>query len=146
MTTGILGALLLKAQLEDEWNSAPGPAGFAKRVQQRMVDVVAPAWNLATSEDLRLDSTIGGRLRTRDRLMQYYFDRVVAAATSDPGVRRRLLAVMNMVDGPQVLLRPAVIGAVIRHQCGFNRPAAPLWVETTSPGRDEPGAPRRAVA
>ncbi len=144
MTTGILSALVLKANLDQEWKGAAGaPAGFARRVQQEMVGVMRPAWNLATSEDLRLASTTGGRLRTADRLMQSYFDRVVATATADAQTRGKLLSVMNMIKGPETLLQPRVIAAVARHMCGWNKTPDPLWSERRSKRGGETEAPRR---
>jgi 2-polyprenyl-6-methoxyphenol hydroxylase-like FAD-dependent oxidoreductase len=130
MTTGILGALLIQRRFDAEWKGqlAP-PRGFARRVQRHLAQVIRPAWNLATSEDLRLETTTGGHLRTRDRLLQAYFDRVVAAATADSRVRRRLLSVMNMMTGPQTLLHPAVLLGVARHACGLTARRPALWPE-----------------
>jgi 2-polyprenyl-6-methoxyphenol hydroxylase-like FAD-dependent oxidoreductase len=130
ITTGVLGALAIRARLVEEWNgSGSVPGGFARRVQQRMVEIVRPAWNLATGEDLRLASTTGGRLRRRDRLMQHYFDRVVAASTADAKIRGKLLAVMNMIEGPESLMNPQVIAGLLRHMCGRNDKPEPLWLE-----------------
>jgi hypothetical protein len=147
MTTGVLGALVVKTRLEAESHGTGSmPVGFSRRVQQRMVEAIRPAWNLATGEDLRLASTTGGRLRTRDRLMQFYFDRVVAAATADSEIRGQLLSVMNMISSPETLMQLKVIAGVVRHSLGLNRKPDPLWAErpaTDSGGRN---TTRRAVA
>jgi 2-polyprenyl-6-methoxyphenol hydroxylase-like FAD-dependent oxidoreductase len=145
MTTGVLGALVVKTRLEAECPGASVPVGFSRRVQQQLVETIRPAWNLATGEDLRLTSTTGGRLRTRDRLMQLYFDRVVATATADSDVRGHLLSVMNMITGPESLMHPKVIAGVVRHTLGLNSKPDPLWAErpSTDSGRN---AHRRAVA
>jgi len=94
-----------------------------------MVKVVRPAWNLATGEDLRLETTSGGRLRMRDRWLQRYIDRVIATSTADAMVRRRLLSVMNMLSGPEALLHPLTLAGVVRHFSGWNRTPATLWSE-----------------
>ena len=129
MTTGILGALLIRAHLGALKTGWLQSAGFSRTVQRALVRVIRPAWDLATSEDLRLATTTGGKLTARDRLLQSYFDRVVAAATSDIKVRRRLLSVMNMVAGPETLMHPRVMAGVLREMCGWNTKPEPLWPE-----------------
>jgi 2-polyprenyl-6-methoxyphenol hydroxylase-like FAD-dependent oxidoreductase len=133
MTTGILGALTLTSRMDTE--SGVDRAGFARRVQRELVSVVRPAWNLATGEDLRLDTTTGGRLRARDRWLQWYVDRVIAASTSDTAVRQQLLSVMNMVSGPEALLHPVTVARVVSHLCGRRRSPPPLWSPVTSSSR-----------
>lgn len=142
MSTGILGALAVAKRFDDEWTDRRAPDGFSARVQRGLVSVVRPAWNLATGEDLRLPSTTGGRLRFRDRLLQHYVDTVIAAATVDEKVRARLLAVMNMLSGPEVLLHPGTVGRVIRYVCTGGAPKA-LWPEraSTLPVRFDSPAP-----
>jgi 2-polyprenyl-6-methoxyphenol hydroxylase-like FAD-dependent oxidoreductase len=130
MTTGILSALEMKAQLDAEWRDASTvPRGYARRVQRRMLRAIEPAWNFATSEDLRLVSTVGRKLGRRERLLQRYLDSVVATSTADTFVRGRLLSVMNMLTGPETLMRPSVVWRVIRHLCGSNARPEPLWAE-----------------
>jgi 2-polyprenyl-6-methoxyphenol hydroxylase-like FAD-dependent oxidoreductase len=137
ITTGVLGALALTTRLDAEWGSGRvAPTGFARGAQRHMARVVRPAWNLATSEDLRLAGTTGGRRRRRDRILQWYFDRVVATATADASVRRRLLSVMNMVEGPEALLHPHACARVARHLGGRNEPRPPLWPSPHAPLRD----------
>jgi hypothetical protein len=147
MTTGVLGALLVQARLEQEWDGVGSvPSGFARRVQQQMVETIRPAWNLATSEDLRLTSTTGGRLRTRDRILQHYIDRVIAAATADPEIRGRLLSVMNMICAPESLVHPKVMAGIVRHSLGLTSKPDPLWAERLSTDSGGPNARRQAVA
>ncbi len=87
MTTGILSALSLADCFDAWWTGSVPRAGFSSRVQRTLANIVRPAWNLATSEDLRLPSTTGGQLRFRDRMLHRYVDSVSAAATVDPKVR-----------------------------------------------------------
>jgi len=112
MSTGILAA----RALVDQFDLRGGAA--ATRPQRAVTRIVGPAWDLATGEDLRLDSTVGGRRRLRDRVLQQYLDRVIAASTADPGVRLPLLRVMNMLSGPEVLFAPRTLAAVVRHSIG----------------------------
>ena len=142
MTTGILGALELKARIDEEWSgSGTFQPGFALYVQKQMARVIRPAWDLATSEDLRLATTTGGQLRTRDRLMQKYFDTVVSTATMDTGVRRRLLSVMNMLSGPESLLHPRVLIGLAGQLCGWHQQPKPLWRERAPRARKERSRP-----
>lgn len=138
MTTGILGARALAARFDADW--AERPVGLARRVQREMVHTVRPAWSLATGEDLRLPSTTGGQLRKRDRLLQQYFDRVIAASTADAAVRRRLLSVMNMVTRPEALLHPSVFARLVRHACGRNGTPRPLWPERLRSSHEGPAS------
>ena len=128
MTTGVLSALSLAARLDADWiATGAGRAGFARRTQRHLVSVIRPAWNLSTSEDLRLDTTTGGRLRFADRSLQRYVDRVIQTATSDTIVRGRLLRVMNMLAGPEALLDPRTVARVVRHLCLPGRGGRALW-------------------
>lgn len=141
MTTGVLGALTFAAAFDAEWRGrAAAPRGFTRRVQRRMAGTVRPAWNLATGEDLRLPATTGGRLSGMDRLMQRYIDRVIAASTEDPRMRRRLLAVMNMTERPESLLHPRAIAGVVRRLFGPPAAPRPLWPERRTAERPAPGA------
>jgi hypothetical protein len=78
--------------------------------------------------------------------MQQYFDRVVAAATTDSQIRGRLLSVMNMINGPESLMHPQVIAGVVRHSLGFTSKPYALWSERASGGSGGRGAERQAVA
>jgi 2-polyprenyl-6-methoxyphenol hydroxylase-like FAD-dependent oxidoreductase len=109
MSTGILAARALMEQIDAR------PAGRAHSAQRAVARVVRPAWDLATGEDLRLEHTTGGQRRFRDRILQAYLDRVIAAATADANVRLPLLRVMNMLAGPETLFNPRTVTAVVRH-------------------------------
>ncbi len=142
MTTGILGAMELKARIDEEWSgSGTFQRGFALYVQKQMARVIRPAWDLATSEDLRLATTTGAQLRRRDRLMQKYFDTVVSTATMDTAVRRRLLSVMNMLTGPEMLLHPRVLIGLLGYLCGWHDRPKPLWRERPASARNERSRP-----
>jgi 2-polyprenyl-6-methoxyphenol hydroxylase-like FAD-dependent oxidoreductase len=128
MTTGVLSALALASRL-DAGGTAPDGVrrGFAQRMQRHLVSVIRPAWNLSTSEDLRLDTTTGGQLRLVDRGLQGYVDRVIQTATADTIVRGKLLRVMNMLAGPEALLDPRTVARVVRHLCLAGRGGRALW-------------------
>jgi 2-polyprenyl-6-methoxyphenol hydroxylase-like FAD-dependent oxidoreductase len=153
MTTGVLGALALASRLDAERSAtAAVPAGFARRMQRRLVSVVRPAWNLSTSEDLRLDTTTGGRLRLADRCLQRYVDRVIQTSTADTIVRGKLLRVMNMLAGPEALLDPRTVARVVSHLCVPGRSGRALWEDRRSEGysavenRTRPPVDNAAVA
>lgn len=129
ITTGVLGALALRARLDGEWRETAVTAGFARRFQRDLVDVIRPAWSLATAEDLRLPTTVGGQLGAGDRLLQRYVDGVIAVSTADPAVRRRLLSVMNMVTRPDTLFHPRVFAGLLRRLLGLQPRPVTLWPE-----------------
>ena len=58
------------------------------------------------------------------RAQHRYLDRVIRGATVDPRVCKALHEVMSLVAAPTALMRPAVLGAVLRGG-GSGRPASP---------------------
>ncbi|MGW5698789.1 NAD(P)/FAD-dependent oxidoreductase, partial [Streptomyces asiaticus] len=82
------------------------------------------AWMLSSSEDVRFPTTTGGPAGLGVRVQHRYLDRVIRRATVDPGVCKVLHEVMSMVAAPTALMRPAVLGAVLRGG-GSGRPASP---------------------
>ncbi len=143
MTTGVLSALSLASRLDaDRTATGSARAGFARRTQRHLVSVVRPAWNLSTSEDLRLDTTTGGRLRFVDRCLQRYVDRVIQTSTADTIVRWKLLRVMNMLAGPEALLDPRTAARVVSHLCVPGPGRRALWEDR----RPEDYSSRRVCA
>jgi len=83
--------------------------GLAARLQHVVARTGAPAWDMATGEDLKFTTTVGGRRTPGIRLGQWYGDRVLRAATRHPEVAQAFLAVVGLVEPPTSLLRPAVV-------------------------------------
>ncbi|WP_241251157.1 NAD(P)/FAD-dependent oxidoreductase [Candidatus Protofrankia californiensis] len=106
---------------------AGGPNLPARFYQQagRLVDV---AWDMANGADLRYPG-VRGRRSLRDRLVGPYAERVQVAAHQDATVARALMSMLNLVDAPTTLLRPAVAAGVVRF--GWAHPTTPRKVSTS---------------
>ena len=128
MTTAALGAETLATLLERRRVRETGAiAGLGRLFQRALARGNAPAWQLATSEDLRLIETTGARASVATRLGHAYFDRIIRLTTERPDVRLAFLRTMNMLDGPRVLFAPRILSAALRtrptslalapHQC-----------------------------
>lgn len=137
MTVAILSALELARRVDLSWPDSSGArAGFARTAQRAIAGVTAPAWVLASSEDLRLPTTTGGRLTVFNRVVQRYFDHVLRVATVSTTTRRRLLAVMNMEREPTSLFHPGVVAGVLRDIVRPYPTAPRPWTTSTSGRHD----------
>ncbi|WP_322779231.1 FAD-dependent oxidoreductase [Frankia sp. Cas4] len=116
MTVAAQQALALRTCLE-----AGGPDLPARFYRQagRLVDA---AWEMATGADLRYPG-VQGRRSLRGRLVGAYGERVQIAAHHDATVAGALMNVLNLVEAPTALLRPAVVAGVVRS--GRARPSLP---------------------
>lgn len=114
MTMAAVGAELLDRCLRER----PDLSGLPSRFHRKLARANRAAWMLATSEDLRVRGTVGGRLDVPTRLMHGYLDQIVALTTRDPGVRVRLLEVFHMLRSPAALFAPHVLARVIGQAVG----------------------------
>ena len=101
MTVAGQDALVLRRWLLDEAST--------REFQRRLAKSLATPWVLATSEDFRYPTTIGGRPSPATRLMHKYLDRVNAAAVSDRVVAHTFTRVLHMVGRPSELFHPEVV-------------------------------------
>lgn len=101
MTVAGQDALVLRRWLLDE---AP-----TNEFQRRLAKSLATPWVLATSEDFRYPTTVGGRPGAATRLMHKYLDRVNEAAVSDRVVAHTFTRVLHMVGRPTELFHPEVV-------------------------------------
>jgi flavin-dependent dehydrogenase len=97
--------------------------GLAGRLQRLVTRIAAPAWDMATGEDLKFPTTVGGKVTPTLRLAQWYGNRVLRAATRYPDITEAFLAVVSLVDPPTTLLRPAVVRRALL--VGAARPGDP---------------------
>jgi hypothetical protein len=70
----------------------------------RIVDI---PWGIAVGSDLRLPGVQGDRT-AKVRLVNAYLARFHLAAAADPVLGRAFLRVVNLMDRPEALLRPAI--------------------------------------
>ncbi|WP_275557813.1 FAD-dependent oxidoreductase [Streptomyces sp. 5-6(2022)] len=121
ITVSALGARALRAAAERHGGIGHRTAHTARKGIAAAAD---SAWMLSSSEDVRFPTTTGGPAGVGVRAQHRYLDRVIRRATVDPGVCKALHEVMSMVAAPTALMRPAVLGAVLRGG-GRGRPASP---------------------
>ena len=106
MTVAAQEALVLRESLQE------GPPGLPRRFYQAAAPVIDVAWDLAASADLRYPE-VTGRRSVRGRVTGAYATRVQLRAHRDPTVARSLMRVVNLVDPPTALLRPALAARVL---------------------------------
>ncbi len=114
MTTSALGSLVLAEVLSDR------SPGFERRFQRALARAVDAPWFIATSEDLRWPGVMlqGASPRLGTPLLRRYVTLLLEAACADPVVSRAYMRMLNMLDLPVALLRPAVAVRVFGHALG----------------------------
>jgi 2-polyprenyl-6-methoxyphenol hydroxylase-like FAD-dependent oxidoreductase len=83
--------------------------GFARRMQTSVARTATAAWVIATGADVRYPTTEGRQLGAVDRVMQGYLDRVIEASMQDAVVNDAFRRVVNLMDTPAALFRPAIV-------------------------------------
>ena len=125
MSVAALEALALRECLQD------GPAaGLATRFFARVARIVDIPWGIAVGSDLRFPGVQGART-AKVRFVNAYLARFHLSAAADPVLGRAFLRVVNLMDFPESLLRPAlalrVLGGNLRRAAtrpGSSRPAS----------------------
>jgi 2-polyprenyl-6-methoxyphenol hydroxylase-like FAD-dependent oxidoreductase len=131
MSVAALEALALRECLHDGPGAGLAPRFFAKAA--RIIDI---PWGIAVTSDLRFPWIQGART-ARVRLVNAYLARFHVAAERDPVLGRAFLRVVNLMDRPEGLLRPAIAARVLG---GSLRRAA------TRPGGPRPASRTRRKA
>jgi 2-polyprenyl-6-methoxyphenol hydroxylase-like FAD-dependent oxidoreductase len=125
MSVAALEALALRECL------AAGPAaGLARRFFAKVAPIVDIPWGIAVGADLRFPGIQGPRT-AKVQLVNAYLARFHVAAATDPVLGRAFLRVVNLMDRPEGLLRPAIALRVLRGN--LRQPATP-------PRRPRPGS------
>lgn len=134
-TVAALGAETLNSCLhEHQRRSRKGDlAGFGALFQRRLAITSKPAWRIATSSDLKRQST-GGVNGVVKRLQRRYLEGVFAVALDDRHVSFATLRVLHMMAPPTSLVRPAVVTRVL---CGLSRSIPPESPVPPPPPRQE---------
>ena len=94
--------------------------------------IVSAPWDLATGSDLALPQ-IEGHRSPATRLLTAYLSRYQAAAAHDPALAEQFARVINLLDDPGHLLRPAMVRRVLLPPSPGRRRPRPL----PAPDRDE---------
>jgi 2-polyprenyl-6-methoxyphenol hydroxylase-like FAD-dependent oxidoreductase len=118
MTVAVTEGLLLRSLLTGDrdrlWRRFFRGAG-------RLID---GPWSIAVGADLRFPEVHGPRTM-QVRLVNAYVHRLHAAARTDPVLGTAFLRVLNLVDPPHRLLRPAIVRRVLRGGISEPDPARP---------------------
>jgi 2-polyprenyl-6-methoxyphenol hydroxylase-like FAD-dependent oxidoreductase len=130
MSVAALEALALRECLR------AGPAGLATRFFTKVARIIDIPWGIAVTADLRFPGVQGART-AKVRLVNAYLARFHVAAAADPVLGRAFLRVVNLMDRPEGLLRPAIAARVLG---GSLRRAA------TRPGGPRPASRTRQKA
>src|SRR5271168_157768 len=88
---------------------------FAPRLFAAMADAQRDPWRISVGTDLRLQGTKGDRPRSI-KLLNWYRDRVAAAAASDAAVRNEMEDVFQMIKPLSALYEPPMLGRVLLAQ------------------------------
>jgi 2-polyprenyl-6-methoxyphenol hydroxylase-like FAD-dependent oxidoreductase len=107
MSVAALEALALRECLR------AGPTGLARRFFAEVAAIVDIPWGIAVGADLRFPSIEGART-AKVRLVNAYLARFHLAAETDPVLGRAFLRVVNLMERPEGLLRPAIALRVLR--------------------------------
>lgn len=121
MTVAALEALTLRRHLRR--HAVPQPRRLF-REHARVIDV---PWEMAIGADLSFPGVAGPRPR-RLRVLGAYIRRLHAAAAQDASLGAAFMRVSGLVDSPTALLRPGVVGRVLRPTAAANN-AKPITKE-----------------
>ena len=116
MTTAALGALTLDECLSRQLSHhADGNlVGLSRSFQKKLSKIIAVPWLMATGEDFRWHTTVGGRPDLMAQLMQHYLDQVLLLAAESPDIHRLFLEVMHLLKPPSVFFHPNVFRQVFQ--------------------------------
>ncbi|WP_375515630.1 hypothetical protein [uncultured Nostoc sp.] len=116
MTTAAIGAFTLDKCLRKQLSRHPDGnlVGLSQSFQKQLSKIIAIPWLMATGEDFRWHTTVGGRPNLMTKLMQQYLDQVLLLATENPDIHRLFLEVMHLLKPPSVFFHPNVFRQVLQ--------------------------------
>lgn len=113
MTVSALGAKTLQTWL----NKSTRGKLDNNRFQKQLAKSNSFHWMLATSQDSRFPTTVGGQQRKNrpiDKLMTGYMNRLLTKSASEPDLHLMFLEVAHLLRSPLYLYHPAVMWQVLR--------------------------------
>jgi flavin-dependent dehydrogenase len=122
ITAGALGQSLTKYRQ----GHGDDLAGFAGWFQQQVAGHGAGAWQLATGEDLRYQTTEGPRPGRLAQLTYRYADRVLETANGNHKVQQAFLRVLHLLEPPAALFHPRILFPVLARRRATPLTAPPL--------------------
>lgn len=112
MTTSSLGAKTLMECLNEQNGNLDG---LGQKFQKRLAKVVAPAWEMTTTEDARWETTTGVTRDAKTRFIHWYTDKVMTIIPHDVEVLKAFLPVQHMLKLPTSLMAPAIMRKVLAY-------------------------------
>lgn len=121
MSVASIEAKTLQAHLRR--GEAPSPLPFLADLSR----VVDTPWDISAGGDLDFPGVVGDRT-VKVRMGNAYMARLQYAATKDARISDGFMRVAGLMDPPESLMRPAMLGRVLRH--AVRRPApGPSWLD-----------------
>lgn len=112
MTVAALGANALAECLNEQNGSL---IGLGSKFHKSAAKAIAPAWMMTTTEDLRWETTVGGKKNPMVRFLHWYTDKVMTIIPQEENVFRAFLPVQHMLKPPTSLFAPGVMLKVLAH-------------------------------
>lgn len=112
MTVAALQANALHSLLDSRFRSAADLRRISRSAQRTVASIAHQAWSVSATQDLRYPVTVGPSVGIR--LLHRYMDEMLLAATVDEEIANTFLNVLNMMEGPAALRRPATMLRVLR--------------------------------
>lgn len=111
MSVAALGALTLNQCLKQQQRG--DLLGLSKRFQKQLAKVNTTPWLIATGEDLRWQTTEGGRPHLVTGLLHRYFDEVTLLAVESPYTYKVWSEVMHLEKLPSAFFQPGVLARLL---------------------------------
>jgi hypothetical protein len=111
---GMTMACLAALELDGWLRASGGVPGDSLAFQKRVAKLVAAPFAMCTGADLCWPATQGGEITAPVRFMQWYVDQVLRLIPTSAEVYKRFQRVNHMLDGPEALFHPAILGPVLR--------------------------------
>jgi 2-polyprenyl-6-methoxyphenol hydroxylase-like FAD-dependent oxidoreductase len=114
MTVGAMGVQALDKELGEQARRQPSGSldGLGRHFQHTLAEVNQTPWLMATGEDMRYPTTVGGRPARLSRVLQIYLGAAMEAGASNHQVQAAVREVMHLLRPPAALFRPGIVAQV----------------------------------
>lgn len=135
MTVAALGALTLDACLkqQNQRRANVDLTGLAQRFQHQLAEVNRVPWVMATGEDFRWPTTEGKHPGFVTRLMHWYLDRVMQAASDSTEVYKVFIEVAHLLKPPTAFFQPNIVWQVLKSAVSRSSNSSSPTRRTVSP-------------
>lgn len=106
---------------------------ISRQFQQQLARQIATPWTMATGEDLRWETTVGGQLDWKTRLWQRYMDKLMEVTPEDAEAFGAFVQVMHLLAPPTILLQPQIAFKVLIRAVRGHQPTTSEIVDQTPP-------------